>query len=137
MKLPHSLTYTTKVKAGSAYTCFVRINPKYKNDFGLHAHEFEHVRQWYKSLFVAMPLLIGLMLIDFNFIVLAPLFLMGHNILYRLSQYYRLECEVKAFKKQMAKYDNPNYEYFSEMLASNYELGITFAQARGLLTDGT
>lgn len=135
MKLPHSITYTTKVKAGSAYMFMVRINPKYKNDFGLHAHEFEHVRQWYKSMFVAAPLLIGLLLIDFNFIVLAPLFLMAHNILYKQSQAYRLDCEVSAFKKQMAQYDDPNYVYFSEMLASNYRLGITFAQARELLTN--
>ena len=132
MKLPHSLTYTTKVKAGSAYTCFVRINPKYKNDKGLHAHEFEHVRQWYQSLVFLIPLQIALCLYDFNFIVFSPLFLMTHNILYKFKK-YRLYCEIRAFKKQLAETENPDYKYFSEMLSGNYGLGITPEEAKVLL----
>lgn len=33
--------------AGEAKYCFMNIKPKYKDDVGLHVHEYGHVKQWW------------------------------------------------------------------------------------------
>ena len=51
-----SAVYTDKVAAGDRirFTPVIRINPRYKSDKGLHAHEQAHVAQW-----VAVAILTG------------------------------------------------------------------------------
>ncbi|HRR42133.1 MAG TPA: hypothetical protein P5244_12935 [Syntrophales bacterium] len=76
---PGILFYTDNLPdgcRGCANGPIIRISPKYTNDQGLHEHEAEHVRQWWKSL--------GL-----------------HSLLYLLSKKYRLWSEVAAYRVQL------------------------------------
>jgi hypothetical protein len=73
---PGLLFYTEKLPAGCggcANGPIIRIRPRYQNDKGLHEHEAEHVRQWWRTL--------GL-----------------HSLLYLVSRKYRLWAEVAAYR---------------------------------------
>lgn len=51
--LPAFVTYTDDLPdnvGGRANGLRVRIRPRFKDDLGLHEHEYEHVRQWYRGL---------------------------------------------------------------------------------------
>lgn len=134
MKLPHKISYTRAVKGGDANMCFIRIEPKYKDDAGLHAHEYEHVKQWYRTLFVLTPLQVCLLLVDQYTIWFLPFFLLFHNFAYRWVRKYRQYCEVRSLKAQIATYEHNWLDGASKRLATKYDLGITFATARILLT---
>jgi len=45
--------YTDRIKkgfAGYSNGVYIKIRPEYKEDEGLHLHELEHCKQWYKTL---------------------------------------------------------------------------------------
>lgn len=69
--------------AGCANGPFVRIRVGYEDDKGLLAHELLHVEQFWND----------------------PL---THGLRYRFSKHYRLDCEVKAYRKQL-EYLHPKY----------------------------
>lgn len=105
--------YTSIVRKPFAAITFgplVFIKPEYKNDKGLLAHEQVHVSQWKRN--PLMPLI------------------------YKFNKTYRLNCEVEAFKEQLKYYDNKEYhlDYFSNFLATNYNLNITKDAAKVLLS---
>jgi hypothetical protein len=53
MILPHLTIYTDNLPpnvGGTAQGFLVKIRPKYKDDVGIHNHEYKHVKQWYKAL---------------------------------------------------------------------------------------
>lgn len=108
MKFPHIVTYTNNFEpqsvAGRANGPFVRIRPQYKADEGLHAHEYEHVRQWYLTLFL-------------------------HPLLYRFSRKYRLWSEAHAFARQVACGGNLS-QMAHRMAGPHYDLGISVERAR-------
>ena len=118
---PGLLFYTEKLPAGCggcANGPIIRIRPRYRNDKGLHEHEAEHVRQWWRTL--------GL-----------------HSLLYLVSRKYRLWAEVAAYRVQL---QNPPakdtgeqigcyVELYSTALADKYGLDITAAAARARLME--
>lgn len=106
MKFPHLIFYTDNMpdtSAGLTKGPIIRIRPAYKNDVGIHRHEYEHVRQWYVTLFT-------------------------HSILYKFSRKYRMWSEAKAFAKQL---ENNNIDAMAERMSRPmYDLNITQTQAR-------
>jgi len=78
---------------------FIRIKEKYKNDLGLHKHEIQHVKQWYKTF--------GL-----------------HSFLYIFSKTYRLKSEIEAYKEQLKYYPDNKIELFAEFICNNYNLNV-------------
>ena len=135
MNLPYKISYTNAVKGGDAKMCFVRINPKYKNDTGLHAHEYEHVKQWYKSVLMFSVILLGLAAIySQDLMIMAPLVILPHGLAYTYITKYRQYCEVRAFKEQLKhSTQEGDLDFFANYLASNYNLSLRVGEAKELL----
>jgi len=129
---PAVVIYTERLpddSRGCANGPIIRIHPQYKDDKGLHEHEAEHVRQWWKTL--------GL-----------------HSLLYLLSKQYRLWAEVAAYRVQLqyppasnpiptpalplkGRELNPQYvESYAAVIARKYGLDVTVEEARRLLMEG-
>ena len=115
--------------------CRIRINPKHKDNNGLLLHEIEHVRQWY------ICTAIGLAISSVMLFVIGPTaFIIGlmfstliHSTLYTYSRYCRLKFEVAAFKIQIANTQGNTKQGFINVLATDYDLNITKAEAEKLL----
>ena len=134
--------YTDKVLGGDSLFFRVRINPKYKEDKGLHAHEFEHVRHWYIVTIMALITSVIVTYMTTPSLLLAPMawvFFVGYsgliyNFLTTVSKACRLKAESKCFAVQLAQYPKENFEnYLSQLsvyLSEGYSLDITVAQAR-------
>jgi hypothetical protein len=122
--------YTDKVKGGHKMKMlpFIEINPKYKNDKGLHAHEYEHVKQYFM---LGIPAFIICLLLS-NWLVAVIALIATHDVLYTFIRGYRQWCEVTAFRKQL-KMGGDIYKA-SHLLASGYDLSITEKQAYTLLS---
>jgi hypothetical protein len=138
MKLPHFVHYTDKVKQGDARLFYVRINPKFKDDKGLHAHEYEHVKQWYFSLLIFIPL--WLVLNHFQPTIASfflPLIPVGSLIIYKIIPAARYKMEARAFRAQLKEenYDNKSFQLAATALANNYGLKITKAEAMSKLKE--
>ena len=135
MKLPYKISYTHSVKGGSARMFWVKINPKFQYDAGLHAHEYEHVKQWYKMSFMLGVILLGLSAIySQNLLVLTPLIFTAHGLAYTYITNYRKYCEVKAFKEQL-KHSPNDLDYFAKYLSTWYNLSIRLDEAKKLLSE--
>ena len=135
MPLPHKISYTNAVKGGESNLLFVRINPKYKDDDGLHAHEYEHVLQWYKMTFILAVLLLGASVIySEQLLVAAPFIITVHGLAYTFIKDYRQYCEVRAFKEQL-KHSPNDLDFFADYLATSYNLKLTTEEARKLLVN--
>lgn len=99
---------------GRTVACVVRIRPKYRDDEGLLHHELTHVAQWWSMLGIF------------------------HSLLYRFCAWYRLDCEVEAYKVQMRHRDRNGqflslHDAASFLLWPRYEFDITLEQAKSLL----
>lgn len=135
MNLPYSIKYTTAVKAGDTNMFFARINPKYKEDTGLHAHEYAHIKQWYVIMLIFSLLLLSLMTVFSTYLIyFYPMFFKLHGAMYATSKNYRQYCEVNAFKAQLKHYPE-KIDFFAKFMATNYDLGITIAKSKMLLED--
>lgn len=133
MKLPHVLRYTDKVEGASQKLFVIRINPKYKGDEGLYAHEYEHLKQWYMVTLVSLAFLLCLVYFvssSFYSLIIIPFFV--HNLLYRL-RVYRKWAEVRAFKEHLKHYNGEHLDWAANALSKDYNLNITFEQAKTLL----
>ena len=114
---------------------WVKINPKFQYDTGLHAHEYEHVKQWYKMSFMLGVILLGLSAIySQNLLVLTPLIFTVHGLAYTYITKYRQYCEVQAFKEQL-KHSPDDLDYFAKYLSAWYKLDITGETAKKLLSN--
>lgn len=125
--------YTDRVKAGSAgvnYGPITLIRPKYKDDYGLHQHEYVHYLQW------LLPTILGcviggmLYLGDFPYfwhvgVVIACV----HPLLYMLYKPYRLHCEVEAYQTQALHYPDDRKRLFASYISKDYGLNITPEEA--------
>jgi len=87
---------------------FIFVRPEYEDDKGLIEHEKVHRRQWLRTF--------GL-----------------HSLLYLFVEDYRLMAEVEAFREQAKHYPDDRKPKFAELLASNYRIDITVAEALKLL----
>lgn len=114
---------------GAANAFVVRIRPKYKDDAGIHRHEYEHVKQWWIASFVVCAALaVGSFAFKYQ-IAFATLGLAAHSMAYLFIDKYRLYAEAKAFAEQV-KPDHSDIEVMSARLAGeHYGLHITLAQA--------
>lgn len=107
--------YSTRFLNGHAGTVkvffipIIFIDPRYKDDQGLLAHEQCHVRQAWRNVFPPI-----------------------HALRYTFSKAYRLKCEVEAYKKQL-EYNPTAAPHFANYLATRYDLDITPEKALELL----
>lgn len=134
MKLPHLTFYTSNIQAGFAGTVqafVVKIKPEHKADKGLHAHEYTHVKQWYRWLLLWV-LAIGLALLgealplDFAPVIIAGVGI--HGILYKFIPSYRLEAEGEAYAAQVL--EGADLDKMAWFLAHKYDLDITEHEAK-------
>ena len=102
----YTIRFVPKGFAGCARGPVIFIRPEYKDDYGLYRHERVHVRQWITSL--------GL-----------------HSVLYLLSDRYKLECELEAYREQLLHYDTDKSELFSKFISESY--GLSISQQNALL----
>lgn len=108
MKLPHLVIYTDRLPdgvAGAANGPLVRIRPEYRGDAGIHAHEYQHVIQWYQEGALGM-VLVALLALAASVhwplaLAIAPAGMAGHSLGYALCTSHRLWCEVQAYRVQM------------------------------------
>lgn len=144
MRYPTWTIYTDNMPAkfgGCAGAFVVRIRPKYRDDAGLHAHEDEHVRQWYAGVLIGalvacvMAYLPGLWLWSafWPLALIAGCFL--HPLAYLLPR-YRLWAEVRAYRIQLNHYPDDRSRLFAGFLASKYRLEITPGEALNVITKG-
>ncbi len=102
---------------GGMFECLwtVKIRPKYQNDEGLIAHEMEHWKQCYRSLFIF------------------------HALLYTFHMPYRQWAEVQAYRVQLSFCTDDNREralsLFSGWISTEYRLNISQDDALKLLTE--
>lgn len=111
---------------GRAKWFLVYILKAYRDDVGLHQHEFTHVRQWLEMTLLSGLLLAALGVITLNawwaFLPLAPIL---HGLLYSNVDRYRLWAEVQAFKKQATYYPDDRKPQLAYFIAVNYGLSVT------------
>lgn len=143
MKWPCLTRYTDDLPdgvGGRAIGPLVLIRPKYREDAGIHAHEAEHVRQWWMMTLPA-GLIIGLVVLSSDIVPLIglmPLVLVVYNVLYALNLAYREWCEATAYREQM-RYPDRHGGYLSIDAAAErlalpmYRLDLTPDQARNIL----
>ena len=136
MKLPHIVKYTDKVLQGESGLFMIYLNPAKRGDVGLYTHEYEHIKQWYLCLIIGLLCAVGVYLLFHNLI--ASLFLVAlsislNGILYTYVKPFRQWAEVKAFRAQIKVTDGEHQEFFSNALANNYKLNISYGKALKLL----
>tara|TARA_R110000787_G_scaffold49526_1_gene118677 strand:- start:459 stop:902 length:444 start_codon:yes stop_codon:yes gene_type:complete len=132
MKLPHYIQITKDTEYGDSKLCRIRLNPKYKDDAGLIAHEYTHVKQWYAGLGVGLILTLAIYLlsdrVDYTFysVLLGPFW---KGLAYTFIKPCRLFLEVAAFAKQISIEPKEHREYYikayAKSLVDNYNLSIT------------
>lgn len=85
---------------GCANAFIVRIKPKYKNDVGIHKHEYTHVVQFWRASVISC-LVIGIICYLFHlqfFYIIASFAI--HSILYTIFRPYRMYAEAQAYANQ-------------------------------------
>jgi hypothetical protein len=114
---------------GYAIGPFVRIRPKYKDDIGLHIHEYEHVNQfWFATILSAILIGIGLYVfhVPYDYYSILAASFGVHGNLYRFYQPYKVYCEVVAYSKQLKVYGNKVVpEWVIQAVTAKYNLSIT------------
>lgn len=109
--LPVIILYLS-LEGGRNLGPIVFINKDLKWDKGLLEHELTHVKQWYR-----LPVL--------------------HNILYIVSDKYKLKSELEAYKNQIpfARDQEFALSLAAHKLANNYKLKVSYEDARNYLLD--
>ena len=111
----------------------VLIRPKYKDDKGIHSHEYTHVKQWYKWTGLSLLLFLIAALVAPEYwqdiasasVLSAAVFAM----LYKFSTSFRLESEAEAYAAQVK--DGADLDKMAKHFANpNYNLGISELDAR-------
>jgi hypothetical protein len=139
MKLPHLVIYTDRLPDGVAGTAngpLIRLRPAYRGDAGLHAHEYQHVIQWYQASAMTALLLVGLALacgdMQGSLLALWPATLGTHPLAYLQWPRYRLWCEVQAYKEQV-RHGLRLDDAARRLMSLRYQLGLQYNDARRLL----
>ena len=142
MTYPNITVYTDNLPehvGGRANAFVVRIRQKYRDDVGIHAHEYEHVRQWYVGALLGALAALALVHLPalavwaqlWPFAVLAGCSL--HSAAYLLIPAYKLWSEVEAYRLQAAYYTDDRRPLFAEFISANYGLSITPEAALSML----
>ncbi len=111
MNVFYTNNFVPEGSAGCARGPFIFIRPQYRTDKGLLEHEKVHVGQAVRGLFIF------------------------HALLYLLSDKYKLNCEVEAYKEQAKHYEDDRTPQFAVFIADDYGLSITAKDALKLLRD--
>lgn len=136
--LPSKTIYTDNLPAdvgGCANGPVIRIRNKYRNDTGIHAHEAEHVRQWYVGMLIgalaaaALALLPQLAAWSEWWPVALTSSIGLHPLAYWLLPSYRLWAEARAYRIQLQHYPDDRSRLFAEFIATRYGLKISAEQA--------
>jgi hypothetical protein len=102
--LPYWVTYTEEGLAtwmgGRTSFLSIKINPHYRDDTSLLLHEVEHIKQTYRTCFL-------------------------HDILYGISNKYKLYSECQAYIAAQITLGTMTIEQVVDSLYSNYNLGMT------------
>jgi hypothetical protein len=112
MKLPHLTFYVDSLPrnaAGVANGPIIRIRKDKRDDEGLWLHEYEHVRQWYVTLFT-------------------------HGIWYLTVRRYRAWAEARAYAAQVRP-DRSDLDVMARRMAGPlYNLKMTVDECREAIT---
>jgi hypothetical protein len=137
--IPAIIRYTDDMPAwmgGYAKWFYIAIRPKYKDDKGIHAHELEHVKQWWITTILAALLIAG----GLYFTQAAPvqyiytgLSLAVFQLLYSIIPQFKLRMEVLAYREQLKHYENDRTALFARFISTKYGLKITADEAEQLL----
>jgi hypothetical protein len=137
MTLPHLTIYTDNLPPnvnGRTNAFVVRIQPRCKDDVGVHNHEYTHVKQWYKvlAIWLAFSALLVAGTYDSLGYTLAPIAVAGiglHGLLYMFVRSYRLEAEAQAYAEQVRSGADLD-DMANDLAGDIYKLGITQEQAK-------
>lgn len=106
-----TITYTDDMGPTTGAYAYGRreifCRPKYQDDYGIHMHEYTHIRQAW-----ANP---------------------WHGFMYKHLDWYKLQSEVEAYKEQAKHYENDRRPLFAEFIATDYGLSISPEAALQLL----
>lgn len=120
---------------GLASGPLIKIRPKYASDQGLLEHEKVHVRQWYGGLLLvaalALVLAVGVAVPCGGLAVFAPF---AHGLTYKYCRRYRLWCEVRAYRQQLALGAVVSHEFAVTALVQKYDLHLDRQEATALLS---
>lgn len=137
---PTLLDYTDDMdekNGGETKFFLAKIRPKYKDDKGLHEHEYLHAAHWWVTVLawvigcVVAWHLFGLPLA----LELIPLGLGIYPVLYKLVPAFRLWAEVECYKLQAKFYKDDRKPLFAKYISEDYDLDITKEKALKLLKD--
>ncbi|MFZ2524422.1 MAG: hypothetical protein WAW87_03815 [Candidatus Ferrigenium altingense] len=118
---------------GYAELMFVFIRKKYRDDAGIHRHEYEHVAQfwlawaWFAVL-VWLAVFIGEYPLDYLAIALFGASV--HPALYMAVRPYRLHCEAAAYARQWNGSSSDLVVMANRLMSKRYDLGLTFVSAQ-------
>lgn len=136
MRYPALTIYTDNLPpdvGGCANGPVVRIRTRYRNDAGIHAHEAEHVRQWYVGVLIGAAAALAISSIPSAWSAYWPLALSAgcalHPLAYGLLPRYRLRAEARAYRIQLKHYPDDRTRLFAGFVASRYGLEITPGEA--------
>jgi len=143
--MPARIIYTDNLPpdvGGCANLLLIRIRNKYRNDSGIHAHEVEHVRQWYVGVLIGMLAAAALTLLPqlatwSEWGLVALISGLGlHPFAYLLLPRYRLWAEARAYRIQLRHYPDDRSLKFAGYIAKYYRLSITPEAALNALKKG-
>jgi hypothetical protein len=137
MTLPHLTIYTDRLPPninGSTNAFVIRIRSACRDDVGVYAREYTHVKQWYEVFVIWLMFSILLVAGTYDSLgyALAPVTIVGiglHDLLYRFVRNYRLESEAKAYAAQVMAGANLD-DMANDLTSDSYKLGITQEQAK-------
>lgn len=136
MRYPTWTIYTDNLPpdvGGCANGFVVRIRTKYRADTGIHAHEAEHVEQWYVGVMIGVLAALAIASIPSEWSAYWPVALSAgcalHPLAYGLLPRYRLWAEARAYRVQLKHYPDDRSRLLAGFLASRYGLEITPGEA--------
>jgi hypothetical protein len=137
--IPAYIRYTDDMPAwmgGYAKWCYIAIRPKYRDDKGIHAHELEHVKQWWITSIISCALLaLWIWYAGEKFPYWYSLAgMVVFDLLHSTFQRFKLQLEVWAYRAQLKHYPDDRTKLFAGWIATKYGLeGITPEYAERLL----
>lgn len=140
MTLPSITIYTDNLPpdvGGCANGPVVRIKTKYRDDAGIHAHEAEHVRQWWMGVVIGGLAALAMSSMSSEWSGYWPLALSAgcalHPLAYGLLPRYRLLAEARAYRIQASCYPDDRARLFAGFLASRYGLTVSVDEAEAAI----
>lgn len=140
MTLPSITIYTDNLPTdvgGCANGPVVRIRTRYRDDTGIHAHEAEHVRQWYVGVLIGVLAALAISSTSSEWSAYWPLALSAgcalHPLAYMLLPRYRLWAEARAYRIQASCYPDDRTRLFAGFLASRYGLTVSVDDAEAAI----